>query len=1586
MATFNELLAMPAVQRLGWTLLHFLWQGILIGLLCGVFLRLPLAKRARVAYAVCLCGLVLCALFPVATFYAVKPVDAPPALIDTSAVAPEAAGSQVLTAPVFVPEAKNLNAPIASALRMPEADEPLSWHERLAEILAPYVPWLVVGWLPIALVFSLCLGWQWGQTRLWVRAGRPIDKSDTQTLLGKLCARAGVRGKVVLLESARVLGPLTVGFFKPVILVPVGFIAGINPAQLEAILLHELAHIRRWDYLVNLLISLLRALLFYHPVVWWLDRRTRLARELCCDELASGCYGDRATYARALAQLEERLQTGSPLAMAAGDGSLLQRVRSLAGQRGMRGLSGRSLANLSAVFALTLGAVLLLQFAPEAKADDMAQALRKPAPSGRVLDVDGNPMAGAEVALYHMRYAYGLDNGIVAMTQTDAQGRFAFETELTYGDTARDVASENYCLVAWAPGQAVAIAVFERDAETTDDITLALSKPELRKVTIVDKNGKPVVGATVNVGWLVRKRVGAFFKPAFGPLQTVSDAQGIATFTQLPKAGITFEAYKEGFSHEWSDCDSGREPNVEVRLRPGASVGGRVVSTEGTPIAGVLVYAEPTWPLSHDNYARTDAQGYFRLEGLYGKGDAWDASGGTGEYRLRLEDSTLFVSQKLVQLESGQSKTLRDMVAFEGVPVDGVLLDPATKAPVAGAVLQYETDGGKGELITDAQGRFSFKTPEGELWISLKYPPSPFYVLKTPRPLEHGKVGKQALSLELYMPSALKPMRSASGRVLTSEGKPAVGVKVAAQLPQHDRTSPSWILSECSQAETLQSAKTDASGVYVFKEYPADLPMKLVANFGDEAAIMDVPAVTETAQELPILTLKPAQKCRVRVVDIDQKPMAGRKIAYGPLITAAEDGRFNGVPTASQEIQREAKTDADGTFVLEGIPAGYDCVFWLDKDKGYLTWKYVSAAQFSEKNLPNFTLSDVMRLRFLDAEGSPVDVECVAWDEEELMRPADSVRDSSRFSREIKHKNVDAVDGKWVEVSRDHFMFDMPGVAVSLWARTAQGKRLEFFGTLPQFANRMVMKARSDMQKEARKVTPPFALKDDQAAYRVVDAQGRPLEGVRAFFPGAVDDRKFFKGATIDTVTDADGWCVLGGFDRQPYAFYVEFSKTGYATQWTAEVDRAGGRQIVLSQDTRLKGQLVGPEGQNVGRVKMHCATDRSSKTSLTDKSGRKIERIALLAQTDENGCYDFLVSPGVYSVQAESEQGFFLTVPSLVVASGETKAIEQRMGSGAQVIMIFTDSETGQPAQGVCAYVLEEIDGQKWGMRKDSERVSGSDGVVRWDALPPRAASIYRKEGEDMPYARWWTNPPGLRMNGSPQTPPKGDDCARNLYLELREGTQTFSVTVERGVHLSGKVIFPKTYVGPLTVSPVPVRGERNSLTRDSRENIRVDWQTGEFSAWMPAGNGWKYRMCAYLSFYPNEEKQTYLPAALSEPFDSKPGDRFRFELSMLGGGWVKGRVVDAQGRPQAGLRIAGIPSDHAGGICEEPQVVTDKDGRFEMGPIRATEYGFVPTDKLYVHGVDYRDYQRMGTVKEGKHTDLGDITFEKRAPQEVD
>jgi uncharacterized protein (TIGR03435 family) len=197
---------------------------------------------------------------------------------------------------------------------------------------AQFLAWVVVVWLigAAALWVRLAGGWVVA-ARMRSMLVRRASQEWQQTLR-KLAAQIGLSRPVRLLVSALVQVPTVVGWLRPVVLVPVGALGGLPDEYVEVLLLHELAHIRRHDYLVNMFQSVAEALLFYHPAVWWVSGQIRAGRELCCDDIAVSVAGDALTYARALAHLESYHPAHiSAAALAATGGSLADRIARLLG-------------------------------------------------------------------------------------------------------------------------------------------------------------------------------------------------------------------------------------------------------------------------------------------------------------------------------------------------------------------------------------------------------------------------------------------------------------------------------------------------------------------------------------------------------------------------------------------------------------------------------------------------------------------------------------------------------------------------------------------------------------------------------------------------------------------------------------------------------------------------------------------------------------------------------------------------------------------------------------------------------------------------------------------------------------------------------------------------------------------------------------------------------------------------------------------------------------------------------------------------------------------------------------------------------
>lgn len=283
------------IGDIGWTLVQFLWQGLVVAAL--LYLILPICRGPVARHNWSLGALVTMAFAPVVTFLFIHGGHGASLVMSGTATNSATFGGDA-TAPVSLPP---------------------SW-----------ISWLVVAWLAGVGLLSLRAlgGWYVAET---------LRRHETLALSAGLLVRfralqqrAALSWPVQFLQSARVTVPVVVGWFRPVILIPLAAITGFTPQQLDALILHELAHIRRLDAFINIVLIAAETILFYHPAIWWVTRRIRIEREHCCDDFAVSLCGSATLYVEALASLETWKGTHMH-ALAANGGTLKDRAARLLG-------------------------------------------------------------------------------------------------------------------------------------------------------------------------------------------------------------------------------------------------------------------------------------------------------------------------------------------------------------------------------------------------------------------------------------------------------------------------------------------------------------------------------------------------------------------------------------------------------------------------------------------------------------------------------------------------------------------------------------------------------------------------------------------------------------------------------------------------------------------------------------------------------------------------------------------------------------------------------------------------------------------------------------------------------------------------------------------------------------------------------------------------------------------------------------------------------------------------------------------------------------------------------------------------------
>jgi len=285
------------VFALGGAVMHFLWQGALIGLITAVILHGLRKGSAQARYTVACGALAVCLVVFMATFIRLMP--------QTTA----ATGAQGVTS-------------IISGALAATVDS--QWN--LQEIVA----W---GWgLGVVLMLlRFARHWLWSH-RLRTRMVANPDKQWLQ-VFEELKQDLGLSKPISLLKSGLAETPMVVGWFAPVVLVPASAFTLLSPAQLRMILAHELAHIRRYDHWVNQFQGIVEIILFFHPAIWWISRQVRIEREYCCDDASLRGTSDPKALAEALTQLELHRISSPSNALAANGGSLMDRITRILGNR-----------------------------------------------------------------------------------------------------------------------------------------------------------------------------------------------------------------------------------------------------------------------------------------------------------------------------------------------------------------------------------------------------------------------------------------------------------------------------------------------------------------------------------------------------------------------------------------------------------------------------------------------------------------------------------------------------------------------------------------------------------------------------------------------------------------------------------------------------------------------------------------------------------------------------------------------------------------------------------------------------------------------------------------------------------------------------------------------------------------------------------------------------------------------------------------------------------------------------------------------------------------------------------------------------
>jgi beta-lactamase regulating signal transducer with metallopeptidase domain/protocatechuate 3,4-dioxygenase beta subunit len=918
--------------RLMQTLMHFLWQGTAVALLALGATALLRRASARARYNVLAGALLLMTLCPVVTFLGLEPptcakisnasaAEPIPAVADLGAPAPVAeTPERTIAFSVPEPSLKGVVPSAPPAVSVPPG--PPSWSSQWQ----PYA-------LPIALAYLGGVLLMLGRLVLAVRGGqrlrqsaRPVADTDLVAAVARLARVLGLAYPPAVAWCERLTVPTVIGVLRPTILLPLTFTTGLTIDQVEALLTHELAHLRRHDHLVNFLQRLIEAVLFFHPAVWWVSRQIRLERELCCDDLVLATGRSAATYAASLLHIAARsLQIGKPTHVAAalsaaGQPSQLRR-------RILRILEGPSAPSLrltrpghvilGTIIAAVFGTALFLfskPTQPEGVAADPAD--KAPAEgetiTGRVVDADDKPLPNVEIRVYQS------DEPVKGQYRTDDQGRFQVPRSWAAGD------DQYHLIVRPSPDRLGWYTLSEysppgKEKPEKGFQIKVLPRTRTLQGTLVSAKGQPLAKVPVKVQFLDN----TWLLPLAGdaPLgETVTDEQGRFTL-KVPPCQYCFlvpvdpRYIRKRLSFKENQQDLGR-----VQLTEAGSITGRVTDAAGNPVVGAEVGAQ-AYNADYDTggwgAARTDQDGRYTIVSL--KPGACNVlfSGSRTQPKLTAP------AREAVQVEAGKKVNV-DLHAIEGRLLTGKVVGIENNQPLVNCHVGYygterPRSGACCKMVrTDAKGEFRFYAAPGACYVYVAEGQAPpdganrtleVAADKDPEPvILKGFAVKQANGVHTVCISAPGEEQKKDysytlrGTFRTRDGKPVAGMTY-------------WLFRKGSSSWSQSGAHSGAEFEVPLNSNDDGQTFALVI----EATGFARPKPREfvAAKKIVPVTidLEPAVYVTIRGTMVDQtgKPIAGARVRVALWLGGSQAESPWGV---------EPTTDAQGGFVLKHLRVG----------------------------------------------------------------------------------------------------------------------------------------------------------------------------------------------------------------------------------------------------------------------------------------------------------------------------------------------------------------------------------------------------------------------------------------------------------------------------------------------------------------------------------------------------------------------------------------------------------------------------------------------------------------------------------------
>lgn len=639
MTSFMFWFSSPAANSLCWSLLHSLWQGAVWSLLLLLLLAVIPRSKPGIRYVISLSCLAGLALGVLVTWSILKlPAEASPAnLASISQYDSDPQVSSTISPSPASPT--SFSSASNGSNQRPQSNElqKNQWSNWGWNQLTSFSPWLLRIWaIGVALSLLRCIRNR-AAALAWKRGETILDPAVNE-LLTTLRREMKIHRPVRLIASAKALGPCVLGTLSPVILIPTSLVMGMTPEQWRAVLTHELAHIRRWDDLVNFCQQVLESLLFFNPAVWWIGRQIRVEREACCDVWGARLSASPMTYAQILVEIAEKLTERRRIpAIAFADersGSLMDRVRRLVSPNPIR--EGRlAWPAALALLVVVIATVILLQkgsdlavftaaqfLTDQERVTELAKVSEEVSPqaandterlviNGTLRTEDGGPLPKS-IWISSQTQSGNSTNG---STEGEVKGEItnSFRVDARPGVTWLQFTGDGYATTVAGPFAS------GRTAEIAD-ISVVLKRGVPVTVHMTDEAGQPVEGAKITASIQVGRNVFGIGRTA----ETESTGHAILNNIDLDHSyRLTVTA--PGFQKlEVRETVLARDEPLELQLSRAQLARGKVLSPDGAPLSGAtlkilrrrkLQYTDSTGR-TEPPWATSNRQGEFVLDQL----------------------------------------------------------------------------------------------------------------------------------------------------------------------------------------------------------------------------------------------------------------------------------------------------------------------------------------------------------------------------------------------------------------------------------------------------------------------------------------------------------------------------------------------------------------------------------------------------------------------------------------------------------------------------------------------------------------------------------------------------------------------------------------------------------------------------------------------------------------------------------------------------------------------------------------------------------------------------------------------------------